>query len=61
MPVPTYSPHNFHSHSNKTTSFEDLERKHIEEILPDVKYNKSHAAKTLGIARKTLREKNQKY
>lgn len=43
------------------SSLEELERKHIEEVLTSVGYNKSHAAKILGIARKTLREKIQKY
>ena len=33
----------------------------IEEILISVNYNKTHAAKILGIARKTLREKITKY
>lgn len=43
------------------SSLEELERKHIEDVLTSVSYNKSHAAKILGIARKTLREKIQKY
>jgi transcriptional regulator with GAF, ATPase, and Fis domain len=43
------------------SSLEELERKHIEDVLTSVGYNKSHAAKILGIARKTLREKIQKY
>ncbi len=43
------------------SSLEELERKHIEAVLTSVGYNKSHAAKILGIARKTLREKIQKY
>ncbi len=43
------------------TSLEDLERAHIEKVLLQVNYNKSRAARILGIARKTLREKIQKY
>jgi transcriptional regulator with GAF, ATPase, and Fis domain len=39
----------------------ELEKQHIEEILKSVYFNKSRAAKILGIARKTLREKIQRY
>jgi len=42
-------------------TLEELEKQHIEEILKNVHFNKSKAAKILGIARKTLREKIQKY
>ncbi|MBN1349768.1 sigma 54-interacting transcriptional regulator [candidate division KSB1 bacterium] len=42
-------------------SLERLEKAHIEEVLNSVNYNKSHAAKILGIARKTLRQKIAKY
>ena len=38
-----------------------MERDHIKKILEQANYNKTHAARLLGIARKTLREKMQKY
>lgn len=43
------------------SSLADLEKEHIKNVLHKVNYNKSQAAKILGIARKTLREKIQKY
>lgn len=46
---------------NQKRTLEELEKQHIEAILHKVNFNKSHAAKILGIARKTLREKIQKY
>lgn len=42
-------------------TLEDLEREHIKKVIEQVNYNKSEAARILGIARKTLREKMQKY
>jgi len=39
----------------------DLEREHILAVMQQVNHNKSEAARRLGIARKTLREKLQKY
>jgi len=39
----------------------DLEKEHIKKVLKQVNFNKSQAAKILGIARKTLREKIQRY
>ena len=42
-------------------SLDTIEKKHIEQVLASVNYNKTHAAKILGIARKTLREKIAKY
>ncbi|MCI0515174.1 sigma-54 dependent transcriptional regulator [candidate division KSB1 bacterium] len=42
-------------------TLESLEKKYIEQVLLSVNFNKSHASKILGIARKTLREKMQKY
>jgi len=42
-------------------TLEDLEKEHIKRVIQQVNYNKSHAARILGIARKTLREKMQKY
>lgn len=43
------------------SSLEELERSHIERVMQQVNYNKSQAARILGIARKTLREKMRKY
>ena len=40
---------------------EDLEREHIKNVIEQANHNKSEAARILGIARKTLREKMQKY
>lgn len=42
-------------------SLEELEKDHIKRVVLQVNYNKSQAARILGIARKTLREKMQKY
>lgn len=42
-------------------SLYELEKEHIMHVLEDVNFNKSKAARILGIARKTLREKMQKY
>jgi transcriptional regulator with GAF, ATPase, and Fis domain len=42
-------------------TLEILEKKYIEQVLRSVNFNKSRASKILGIARKTLREKMQKY
>jgi len=46
---------------NQCASLEELERAHIQRVMEQVNYNKSQAARILGIARKTLREKMQKY
>lgn len=46
---------------NPDGSLEELEKEHIKRVIQQVDYNKSHAARILGIARKTLREKMQKY
>ena len=42
-------------------TLEDLEKVHINRVIQQVNYNKSQAARILGIARKTLREKMHKY
>jgi transcriptional regulator with GAF, ATPase, and Fis domain len=47
--------------NNPDGTLEDLEKEHIKRIIQQVDYNKSRAARILGIARKTLREKMQKY
>jgi len=53
----------FSSHTEKQAcdSLVSLEKQHIKKILNQVNYNKSQAARLLGIARKTLREKMQRY
>ena len=38
-----------------------LERDHIAAVMQKVNHNKSEAARRLGIARKALREKMQRY
>lgn len=43
------------------SSLEEIERDHILSVMQKVNNNKSAAARTLGIARKTLREKLQRY
>jgi len=40
---------------------EDVEREHIEKVLRQFQFNKSRAARVLGIDRKTLRKKISKY
>ena len=50
-----------HASSAINTSLSDLEKEHIQKVLKQVNYNKSQAARILGIARKTLREKMQRY
>ena len=47
--------------SSKKKSLEEIEKSHIEQVLRETNYNKSAAARLLGIARKTLREKMEKY
>jgi len=42
-------------------TLEELEKEYIKRVIQQVNYNKSHASRILGIARKTLREKMQKY
>ncbi len=42
-------------------TLEELERHYIEKTIKKAQFNKSHAARVLGIARKTLREKMEKY
>ena len=46
---------------NSNCTLENLERNYIKKVIEQVNYNKSQAARILGIARKTLREKMQKY
>jgi len=47
--------------SPEEVTLEELEKRHIRAVLERAKYNKSVAARSLGIARKTLREKMAKY
>jgi len=42
-------------------TLEELEKEHIKRVIRQVNYNKSRAARILGIARKTLRQKMAKY
>lgn len=42
-------------------TLEELEKKHIQEVLASVGGNRSQAAKVLGISRSTLQEKIKKY
>jgi transcriptional regulator with GAF, ATPase, and Fis domain len=48
-------------HASSAHSLEAIEKAHIEQILQETGYNKSEASRRLGIARKTLREKIQRY
>lgn len=62
LQIPTVRPSNsFAVQTGDQNTLEELEKLHIEEVLKSVYYNKSRAAKILGIARKTLREKIQRY
>ncbi len=54
-------PHELREHIKSKQSIEELEKGYILEILGRTGYNKSQAAKVLGIARKTLYEKIEKY
>ncbi len=47
--------------SDASSRLEDLEREHIRTVLEQSRQNKSAAARKLGIARKTLREKIARY
>jgi len=52
----------YSSYSYETPlTLEELEKRHIKFVMERVKNNKSAAARALGIARKTLREKLAKY
>lgn len=42
-------------------TLETLEKEYIKKVMQQVNFNKSQAARILGIARKTLREKMQRY
>ncbi|MBD3290966.1 AAA family ATPase [candidate division KSB1 bacterium] len=42
-------------------SLQNVEKEYIRKVMEQVNFNKSRAARILGIARKTLREKLQKY
>ena len=48
------------NYQNELT-LEEIEKQHILAVLQQENYNKSAAARRLGIARKTLREKLLKY
>ena len=43
------------------SSLEEVERRHILKVLEESNFNKSKAAQILGIDRKTLHRKAQKY
>ena len=47
--------------SQENITLEEMEKRHIKRIIEQVNYNKSAASRLLGIARKTLREKMEKY
>jgi two-component system, NtrC family, response regulator HydG len=55
--LPIFPPHVLSS----SLSLDDLEKEHIQTILKNTCNNKSAAARILGIARKTLRERMAKY
>jgi transcriptional regulator of acetoin/glycerol metabolism len=42
---------------NGATTLQDMERQHILRVLQEAQWNKSRAARALGIERKTLYEK----
>jgi DNA-binding NtrC family response regulator len=60
IPISPFSIKSLKSEASNA-SLEELEREYIKRVIQQVNYNKSHAARILGIARKTLREKMQKY
>lgn len=49
------------SPTDSNTSLEEVERAHIMKVLEDTRFNKSKAAAVLGIDRKTLHRKAQRY
>jgi len=61
MPGENGSPENGAAVRTRHLTLEQLEAEHVRDVLQQVGYNKSAAARLLGIARKTLREKCQKY
>jgi len=62
LQFPTVRPMNaYAAEGNEKNTLEELEKQHIEDVLKSAYFNKSRAAKILGIARKTLREKIQRY
>lgn len=61
MPTNLTNPSQPVQDNNPRLSLEQLEKEHIRSILEKTQNNKSEAARMLGIARKTLREKIQKY
>jgi len=60
IPISLFAAKN-HLPQDSNGTLEELEREYIKRVIQQVNYNKSHAARILGIARKTLREKMQKY
>lgn len=62
LQFPTVRPLNaYPAEGNEKNTLEELEKQHIEDVLKSAYFNKSRAARILGIARKTLREKIQRY
>ena len=61
MPTSLGNPPQSFQKAESRLSLEELEKGHIRSVLEQVANNKSAAARMLGIARKTLREKIQKY
>lgn len=61
IPIAKLPPVGTANNQVENITLEELEKRHIKEIVRRAKFNKSLAARNLGIARKTLREKMEKY
>ena len=59
--LPVRQTENLKSHNEELLSISEIEKRHIQRVLSDSRYNITKASNILGISRLTLREKIKKY